>query len=129
ELKFDARISVQDGWNSLNFQVVSSSLRPVVLQGLSAETQFELVGAAKPERNKEEFVSYLPSAGRLQLQWKEARTEELGKLFYAVQGTAQIAVGPGLLRQAHLMEYKVMQGELSQLLFDVTGEVEVTRIR
>src|SRR5207245_3780081 len=96
---------------------------------LSADSQFQFAGAAKPERQNGEFVSYLPSAGKLQLQWKEARTEELGKLFYAVQGTEQIAVGPGLLRQTHLMEYKVMQGELNQLVFDLTGEGEVTRIR
>src|SRR5207248_4738902 len=124
-----AKIATQDGWKSLNFNVVSSSLRPVILQGLSADTQFQSFGAAKPERQQQEFVSYLPSAGKLQLQWKEARTEELGKLFYAVEGTAQIAVGPGLLRQAHLMEYKVMQGELNQLVFDLTGDGEVTRIR
>jgi len=129
ELKFNARVASQDGWNSLNFEVVPSSLRPVILQGLSADTQFQFSGAAKPERQKDEFVSYLPSAGKLQLQWKEAKTEELGKLFFAVQGTEQIAVGPGLLRQAHLMEYKVMQGELSQLVFDLSGDGEVTRIR
>src|ERR1043165_8862665 len=129
ELKFNARIAVQDGWNALDFEVVPSSLRPVVLHGLSQDTQFQFPGAAKPERQQDDFVSYLPATGKLQLQWKEARTEELGKLFYAVQGTAQIAVGPGLLRQAQVMEYKVMQGELNQLVFDVSGEGEVTRIR
>ncbi len=129
ELKFNAKIAAQDGWNGLNFEVVPSSLRPVVLKGLSADTQFLFPGSAKPERQKDEFVSYLPSAGKLQMQWKEAKTEELGKLFYSVQGTAQIAVGPGLLRQAHLMEYKVMQGELNLLVFEITGDGEVTRIR
>src|SRR5439155_19985404 len=129
ELKFKAKVSWKEEWNSLSFEVVPSVLRPVILRGLSADTQFQFAGAAKPERQDSAFVSYLPSAGKLQLQWKEAKTEELGKLFYAVQGTEQIAVGPGLLRQAHLMEYKVMQGELNQLVFELTGEGEVTRIR
>ncbi len=129
ELKFNAKVAPQDGWNGLNFDIVPSSLRPVVLKGLSADTQFQFPGAAKPERQGEEFVSFLPSAGKLQLQWKEARAEELGKLFYSVEGTAQIAVGPGLLRQAHLMEFKVMQGELNQLAFDLTGDGEVMWVR
>ena len=129
ELKFNAKVSSQDGWNGLNFEVVSSSLRPVTLKGLSPDTQFQFPGAAKPERQGEDFASFLPSAGALPLQWKEAKTEERGQLFYAVQGTPQTAVGPGLLRQAHLMEFRVMQGELNQLVFDLTGEGEVTRLR
>ncbi|MEI7732755.1 MAG: hypothetical protein WCO56_24500 [Verrucomicrobiota bacterium] len=128
-LKFNAKVTPQDVWNSVNFEVVASSLRPVVLKGLPSDTQFQFAGAAKPERQGEDFVSFLPSAGRVQLQWKEAKREELGKLFYSVQGTVHMAMGPGLLRQAYLMDYRVMQGELTQLIFDLTGEGEVTRIR
>ena len=128
ELKFHAKVTPLDGWNGINFDVVSSALRPVTLKGLSADTQFQFPAAAKPERAGSDFLSFLPSAGRLVLQWKEAKTEELGKLFYSVQSAARIAVGPGLLRQAHVMEFKVMQGELAQLVFDLTGDGEVSRI-
>jgi hypothetical protein len=128
ELKFNARVAVQDGWNTINFEAVSSALRPVTLKGLSADTQFQFPGAAKPERQGEQFLSFLPSAGKLALQWKEAKTEEVGRLFFSAQGAVQIAVGPGLLREAHLLEFKVMQGELNQLVFDLSGEGEVSRI-
>lgn len=129
ELKFDARVTPQNEWNNVNFEVVSSSLRPVTLKGLPGDTQFQFAGAAKPERQGEDFVSFLPSAGRVQLQWKEARKEELGKLFYSVQGTVHLSVGPGLLRQTYLMDYRVMQGELTQLVFDLAGAGEVTHVR
>jgi len=129
ELRFNARVTKRDGWNGVSFEVAPASLRPITLKGLSTDTQFQFPGAAKPERRGAEFVSYLPSAGPVRLQWKEAKVEERGKLFYSAQGTMQIAVGPGLLRQAHLFEFSVMQGELEQLVFDVIGEGEVTRIR
>jgi hypothetical protein len=129
EVRFNAKVTPQDLWNGISFEVVPGTLRNMVLKGLPADTQFKFSGAAKPERQAADYVTYLPSAGRLQLQWKEARTEELGKLFYSVQGLIKIAVGPGLMRQAHWMEYKVMQGELNQLVFDLTGAGEVTRIR
>ncbi len=129
ELKFNARVTPRAGWNALNFEVVPSALCPLLLKGLSTETQFQFPGAARPERQGADFVSYLPADGKLQMQWKEARTEELGKLFYSAEGLVQLSVGPGLLRQAYVLEFKVMQGELNQIVFDVTGEGEVTRIR
>jgi hypothetical protein len=129
ELKFNAKVTPQEGWNAVNFEAVGSSLRPVTLKGLSADTQFQFPGAAKPDRQGQDFVSFLPSAGRLQMQWKEAKTEEVGRLFYSAQGLVQVAVGPGLLRQVHLIECRVMQGELNQIVFDLTGEGEVTWVR
>lgn len=128
ELRFHARVTTQNGWNAINFEVVSSSLRPMTLQGLAADTQFQFSNAVKPERTGDVFVTHLPPSGKTSLQWKEAKTEELGKLFYSVEGTTRIAVGSGLLRQAQVMEFQVMQGELTQLVFDLTGSGEVARI-
>ncbi len=129
EIKFDARMVSQDGWKGVNFEVAPSALRPLILKGLSADTQFQLSNAAKPESRGEEFAGFLPSTGKVQLQWKEAKAEEFGKLFYSAEAVAQVAVGPGLMRQAYQVEFKVMQGEMNQLAFELTGEGEITRIR
>ncbi len=128
DLQFHAKVTPRDGWNTLNFEVVSGSLRPVTLNGVGADTQFQFPGAIKPERVGDTFVTSLPSHGKVDLQWKQAANEELGKLFYSVQGIARMSVGSGLLRQAHVMEFKVMQGELTQIVFDLTGDGEVSRI-
>ena len=39
--------------------------------------------------------------------------ESEGRLFYAAEMLSQISLGPGLMRQAALLDFKVMQGELS----------------
>lgn len=128
ELRFNARIRERDGWKEMNFDVAPSALRPFRLKGLPEDTQFSSTTTAKPERVGEDFVSFLPSAGNLWLRWKEAKPEEEGKLFYSVEGVTEISVSPGLMRQTHLMNLKVMQGEMSQLAFAMDGEGEVVRV-
>ena len=103
QIKFDAAVRHTDNWNTVDFRVAPSAVQPVMLQGLGADTQFEFAGAARPERKGDEFVSFLPSDGTVQLSWKEARKAEEGKLFYAAEMLSQITVSPGLMRQVALL--------------------------
>ncbi len=129
ELKFNATVRQSNGWNRVDFQVAPASLQPVVLQGLAAETQFEFPGGARPARAGAEFASFLPPNGAVQLSWKEVRPEAEGKLFYAAEMLSQITVSPGLMRQAALLDFKVMQGELSRIPILLHGTGEVTRVQ
>jgi hypothetical protein len=128
ELHFDARLALRNGWRTLSFATAPGALRPVTLRNLPAETQFQAGGAAQPERRGDEFLTWLPAAGDFALQWQSAKTEGEGKLFFAVQSVIQMAVGPGLLREAHLLEYKILQGETARLELQLQGSGEVTRI-
>jgi hypothetical protein len=128
-VRFEASVRQADGWNSVEFRVAPSALQPVVLQGLADDTQFRFENAARPERKGDEFLSYLPSNGGVKLAWKQARAEGEGKLFYAVEMLSQIGVSPGLMRQAALVEGKVMQGEMMRLVLLVRGAGEVTRVQ
>ncbi len=128
-IKFSAAVRQSDGWNAVDFRVAPSTLQPIVLQGLAADTQFQFAGAARPERQGNDFISYLPSDGAVNLSWKEARPEAEGKLFYAAEMLSQISISPGLMRQVALLEGKVMQGELTGLTLLVRGAGEVTRVQ
>lgn len=129
ELKFNAAVRQADGWDALEFRVAPSSLQPIVLQGLAADTQFQFLGAARPERSGEDFVSYLPLDGLVKLSWKEAPTETEGKLFYAAEMLSQVSVSPGLMRQTALLDFKIMQGEMNRLSLLLKGPGEVTRVQ
>jgi hypothetical protein len=128
ELKFDARISERGGWRGLNFDVAPSSLRPVTLAGLPADTEFRNTTTSTPTRDGSNFTAHLPSTGRLALEWKEARPETEGRLFYSIESLAEVSVGPGLLRQTHLFDLKIMQGEMSRVNLALTGAGEVVRV-
>jgi hypothetical protein len=128
QIKFTAGVKQGGNWNAVDFRVAPGEVQPIVLQGLGADTQFEFAGAARPERKGGDFVSYLPSDGAVKLSWKEARKAEEGKLFYAAEMRSQISVSPGLMRQVALLDFKVMQGELSRVSLLLRGAGEVTRV-
>ena len=128
QIKFTAAVKQNDNWNAVDFRVASSAVQPITLQGLGADTQFEFAGAARPERQGNDFVSFLPADGAVKLSWKEARKAEEGKLFYAAEMRSQISVSPGLMRQVALLDFKVMQGELSRVTLRLHGAGEVTRV-
>lgn len=133
QIKFNARVQQSPegtrSWSKIDFRVAPSALQPLVLKGLPPETQFEFPGAARPERQGDEFRTYLPADGAVKLAWKQSQPESEGKLFYAAEMLAQISVSPGLMRQVALLDVKVMQGELSQLALVVRGQGEVTRVQ
>jgi len=128
-LTFDALITDKDGWKQVAFTPASSALRPVRLSGLPQTTTVEFLSAAEAERAGAELTSHLQASGPLAFQWQESRPEVEGKLFFAVTGTSQISVRPGLVQQISLLDYKVMQGELQELDLVLSGPGEVTRIQ
>ena len=128
-IKFNAAVREGAGWNSVDFRVAPAAVQPVILGGLAADTQFQFAGAARPEHSGGEFKSFLPPDGVVKLSWKEARPEVEGKLFYAAEMLSQISISPGLMRQLALLEGKVMQGELSQLVLLVRGQGNVTAVQ
>ena len=128
QIRFNAQLGAKDGWSSVDFRVASSSLQRVKVQGLSADTQFQTVGMARPQRVSDEFVSYLPSDGAVRLSWKQTRPELEGKLFYSAEMLSQLVVSPGLLRETCWVQGKVMQGEMTECVLLLRGAGNVTRI-
>lgn len=129
QINFSAAVRQNNNWDAVDFRVAPSALQPIILQGLAADTQFQFTGAARPERSGSDFKSFLPPDGSVKLSWKAARAETEGKLFYSAEMLSQIGVGPGLMRQTALFDFKVMQGELSKVTLLVRGEGEVTRVQ
>ena len=128
-VKFNAAVRPKAGWNTVDFRVASSGLQPIVLRGLSPDTQFDFIGAARPERIGSDFKSFLPPDGSVKLGWNEAQAEAEGKLFYAAQMVSQISISPGLMRQVALIDGKVMQGELNRVVLLVHGQGNVTAVQ
>ncbi len=126
--KFHATVHPGGGWSAVDFRVATSSLQPILLQGLAANTQFDFAGAARPERTGNDFASFLPPDGAVKLAWRPAPPEAEGRLFYAAEMLSQISVSPGLVRQAALLDCKVMQGELNSVTILLRGAGEVTRV-
>ncbi len=127
-LEFDAAVRRTNGWREVSFAVAPAATMPVRLAGLPADTQLRLPGAARPERQGDVFLSHLPPDGRVRLAWQEGRPEAEGRLFFSAEMLGQVTVSPGLLRQAAVFDFRVMQGEMSRVDLALTGDAEVTRV-
>lgn len=128
-LRFNAAVIQSNNWKNIDFTIAPSGLQPITLAGLRADTQFRFTGAARPERSGDSFSSWLPANGTVRLGWQESAVAAEGKLFYAAEMLSQINVSPGLMHQASIIDFRVMQGELSQVMLMLRGAGEVTRVQ
>jgi len=128
-LNFRASIRASNDWNKLDFRVTPGAVQPISIAGLASDTQFEFPGAAKPRLSGNNFVSFLPPDGSVKLGWRRAKAATEGKLFYSTEMLSQITVGPGLMRQTALLNFKVMQGELSRVSVIVRGTGNITAVQ
>jgi hypothetical protein len=115
---------------SLDFSVATSAVVPLTLNGLGPEHEFH--------RDQESIVAlwandswlgFLPATGRARMQWKAASQTGEGKLFYSTTGKIESQVGSGLLRQDHLIEYQILQGELKSMQFLLQGPGEIQEVQ
>jgi hypothetical protein len=129
EVHFNAAVAQSNDWSAVNFNVAPGIVQPVVLQGLAADTEFQFDAAARPRRAGTNFISYLPVDGAFNFAWRTARPEQEGKLFYTADMVSQISVGSGLMRQAALLNGRIMQGEMNRLVLRLHGTGDVTSVQ
>lgn len=125
---FQSKVSEASGWKTTNFKILNAPLRKVRIEKLPPDVKIELPGASTPLRENDAFDSFLAPGEDFTLRWKGAAPEKESKLFYSAEGICEASTAAGLLRQTHLLNLTVMQGEMKTLLFDLVGTGEVTRV-
>jgi hypothetical protein len=104
-------------------------LQPITLRGLARTPNFSSPTAARPERKDDTFVSFLPADGAVRLSWKEDPQGGGGQTVLRRRDAFANHGQPGLMRQVALLDFKVMQGELSRVSLLLRGAGEVTRVQ
>jgi hypothetical protein len=130
-LEFVATLG-QPAANSRNFDftVATSAVVPLTLNGLGTDLEFQRdQESVAPLRNNETWIGFLPATGRAKVQWKIARPAGEGKLFFSTTGKIESQVGAGLLRQDHLIDYQVLQGELKSMQILLQGPGEILEVQ
>ena len=114
----------------IDFTVAASAVVPLTLAGLEADLEFHRdQESVVPLKDAENWVGFLPATGRVKLGWKTARTTGDGKLFFSSTAQIDAAVGAGLLRQDHQLDYQVLQGELNSIRILLQGPGEVLDVQ
>ncbi|MDA7877937.1 hypothetical protein N9B39_00150 [bacterium] len=127
KLEFVAKVvKAADNQKSLDFTIAAGAVVPVRLQGLGAGLTFHRdQQSVVPLWQENVWVGFLPATGRVHVRWKPKRTAGEGKLFFTTTGNIEARVGSGLLRQDHVLEYQVLQGELGSLSMILRGPGEI----
>ena len=126
--QFQAKVAEAGGWMSTGFDLLSAPLRKVRVEKLPPDVQIDVPGASVPTKDGDAYESYLPPGEKFSLRWKGATPEKASKLFYSAEGICEASATAGLLRQTHLLNLSVMQGELKTLKFGLGGTGEVVRV-
>ncbi len=129
ELDFVAPVTESNEWRSLNFGVSAGAVVPLSLLGIAENAEFRDSTSVVPVRAEDAWRGFLPADGSFAAAWKSGRKTGEGKLFFTTTATVETAVGAGLLRQTHRIDYKVLQGELDALTFVLDGPGEVLAVQ
>jgi len=125
KLEFVAAVRRDGDWRRTDFRLPLGTVVPVFIDGLGAEVDFDRSAAVVPERGETAWSGFLPAAGEAAIGWRATRTKDVGELYFTTEELGEIRVGGGLLRQTSDLQFKVLQGSLSQvsLLVEGTGEI------
>ncbi len=127
DLNFVARLTKPAADSQgLDFRVAASAVVPLTLSGLSGDLTFHRAGqTVVPLQNEKDWTGFLPASGAVKMRWDAAQKTGEGKLFFSTTAQIDTRTGTGLMRQDHVIDYKILQGELKtlQLLIDGPGEI------
>lgn len=127
ELEFVAGVTVPNAnWQAVDFSIAASAVVPLTLEGFASDLEFVRdAQAVVPKLNADKWSGFLPATGRVFLQWKNAQASVEGKLFFATNAKIETQIGPGLMKQDHLLTYQVLQGQLKALTIQLLGPGEI----
>lgn len=131
EFKFLAHITSRDGTQSMQFTTVPSVLRPVHMFQMPKDVQLDpmttlVAGSSKDDG--QENVFFASADGPIVLKVQQDFSKENSRLFFAAESWEEVLVSPGLMRQSVLYQMDIMQGEMSEVLFQVAGDGEIISV-
>ena len=126
-LSFVAKLIREADGSRIYFTTPSTTVLPLDLAGLDG-VKFSDDLAVEPVLKDGVWQGYVPASGLVSLGWREAGEEADGALFFSSEGLVDIQVGAGLLRQDTYLGLRVLQGEMEEVLLELTGPGDVLAV-
>ena len=128
DLEFAVPINTETGWSVLNFRVPNGAVVPLKVNDLVETVEFRDEEFSSLDFKDALWQGVLPASGLCNLQWKKKSKTDDGELFYTSNGVSEISVGSGLVHTASVVNFKVLQGKMNQITFDLAGAGEVVSV-
>lgn len=121
-------------WREATFAIPTSRIRELALTCDRTDLEVVFPGALKQTRTVDDngvlkITALLGPGKPLAVRWKPQVTEMEGKLVLSSDANTVATVGAGALRLDNLYLFKVAQGKLRRLQFEVPANVNVTQVR
>jgi hypothetical protein len=128
-LAFAATTREDGDWRVVNFQMPAGEVVPLRLTGLPAGgVEFNATGSVVPGVTPLGWQGYLPGDGHVVLAWRHTQKAAEGSLFFTSSEQTDVRVGAGLLRQASLLTFRVLQGKLPAVRLTLEGPGEILAV-
>jgi len=134
DIEFAVPIHSGTGWNKMQFTVPNGAVVPIEIASLDEQIDFQQGDAGDTANDflramfKDElWQGVLPASGLCNIQWKRKAKRD-GELFYTSHGLSEISIGSGLMHNSSLISFKVLQGKIDTLTFDLSGAGEIVSV-
>ena len=128
ELNFDAQVRAGTKSSDLGFRVFATGPVPVLLEGWEEVAFDETAGLVPRKLESGDWQAYVPLSGRVGFRWFESQGEEESSLVYQSTGRLDVVVQAGVVRQTSQVSLEILQGEMSEVFLEVSGEGEVFEV-
>lgn len=127
-LRFGVPVTRQGDWRNVDFTLLCGVVVPVRLEGFDKGVQFSGERPLVPRPRPGGLIGYLPPTGLAAMSWQKHEEVEDGSLFFSSTEVTDVRVGSGLMRQRSVIDLRVLQGKLTQLVFDLSGKGEILSV-
>ncbi len=127
-LTFAAMANENGDWHLLNFRMPAGAVVPIRLEGLNDGVEFDQSSPVVPVAVAQAWQGFLPGDGTALLAWRHTRKAAEGTLFFTSSEQTDVRIGAGLLRQASLVSFRVLQGKLAEVRLALDGPGEILAV-
>lgn len=128
DVSFEVPVTRKGDWRILGFNLPAGVVVPVTIDGLGMDVSFDKFLAVVPEFHEKQWRGFLPASGSGAMAWHAADKVADGTLFFSSTETTDVRVGSGLLRQMTVVDLRVLQGKLGDLVLTLDGPGEVLSV-
>jgi hypothetical protein len=125
DLSFTAALEEKGDWRTLDFQMPAGAAVPLRLEGLAGDVEFGPASPVVPSATAQGWQGFLPANGAASVAWKHARKATEGTLFFTSLEQTEVRIGAGLLRQESQITFRILQGKLPGVRFQLDGPGEI----
>ncbi len=126
DVAFAAGVQENGDWRILDFQMPAGAVVPMLLDGFGGDgVEFNATASVVPGAVAAGWQGFLPGDGHATVAWKHTRKAAEGTLFFTSFEQTDVRVGAGLLRQASLLTFRILQGKLPEVRLALDGPGEI----